>query len=87
MVSRSDNYPQTREVGIRELRDGLSRVLAELPEEGRVLITKHGRPVAILITVEESYDYVLAFAQEFVEARLEAREAHAASKAAELVDG
>jgi prevent-host-death family protein len=76
---------QTRELGIRELRNGLSRVLAELPTEGRVLITKHGRPIALLITVEESYDYVLAFAEEFAKARLEAREAHSAGKAAELV--
>jgi prevent-host-death family protein len=85
MATLGNAVPNTRELGIRELKDRLCRVLAELPEEGRVLITKHGRPVALLITVEESYDYLLAFAEEFAQARLEAREAHAAGKAAELV--
>lgn len=38
-------------VGIKELRDGLSRYLAEV-REGRVItVTDHGRPVARIVPV------------------------------------
>lgn len=40
------------DVGIRELRDGLSRHLAEV-RSGRVLtVTDHGRPIARIVPVE-----------------------------------
>lgn len=40
------------EIGIRELRDGLSRHLAQVRQGRTVTITDHGRPVARIVPVE-----------------------------------
>lgn len=37
------------EVGIRELRDGLSRHLDEVRKGGSVTVTDHGRPIARIV--------------------------------------
>jgi prevent-host-death family protein len=39
------------EIGIRELRDGLSRHLAEVRDGHTVTITDHGKPIARIIPV------------------------------------
>ncbi|MHA6626020.1 type II toxin-antitoxin system Phd/YefM family antitoxin [Pseudonocardia sichuanensis] len=40
------------EIGIRELRDGLSRHLAEVRRGATVTVTDHGRPIARIVPVE-----------------------------------
>ena len=40
-------------VGVRELRDGLSRYLAEVRAGSTVTVTDHGRPVARIVPVDE----------------------------------
>jgi prevent-host-death family protein len=40
-------------VGIRELRDGLSRYLAAVRSGRTVTITDHGRPVARIVPVDQ----------------------------------
>ncbi|MGY1746736.1 type II toxin-antitoxin system Phd/YefM family antitoxin [Blastococcus sp. SYSU D00695] len=40
-------------VGVRELRDGLSRYLAEVRTGSTVTVTDHGRPVARLVPVDQ----------------------------------
>lgn len=39
------------DVGIRELRDGLSRHLAAVREGSTITVTDHGRPVARIVPV------------------------------------
>jgi prevent-host-death family protein len=39
------------DVGIRELRDGLSRYLTDVREGRTVTITDHGRPIARIVPV------------------------------------
>ncbi len=39
-------------VGVRELRDGLSRHLATVREGHTITVTDHGRPVARIVPVE-----------------------------------
>ncbi len=39
------------DVGIRELRDGLSRHLAQVREGHTITVTDHGRPVARIVPV------------------------------------
>ena len=39
-------------VGIRELRDGLSRHIASVRDGGTVTVTDHGRPVARIVPVD-----------------------------------
>jgi len=41
------------DIGIKELRDGLSRHLASVRAGATVTITDHGRPVARIIPVEQ----------------------------------
>lgn len=38
-------------VGVRELKDNLSRYLARVRDGGEVVVTEHGRPVARVIGV------------------------------------
>ena len=40
-------------VGIRKLRDGLSRYLAEVSAGRSITVTDHGRPVARIVPVDE----------------------------------
>lgn len=40
------------DVGIRELRDGLSRHLAAVRAGGVVTVTDHGRPIARIVPVD-----------------------------------
>lgn len=40
------------DVGVRELRDGLSRYLAEVRAGGLVTVTDHGRPIARIVPVQ-----------------------------------
>lgn len=40
------------EVGVRALRDGLSRHLAEVREGHTVTVTEHGRPIARIVPVD-----------------------------------
>jgi prevent-host-death family protein len=57
-------------VNVRDLQRNPARVLHDLEESGRpVFVTRNGRPVAVLMPVDEDalLDYVLANAPEFVE--------------------
>ncbi len=64
-------------VGVRDLANRASAVLEQLEETGQpVLVTRHGRPVAVLSAIDEEafHDYVLASAPEFVRDRSEAED-------------
>ena len=71
-------------VGVRDLGQRASAVVADVEKTGRpTLVTRHGRPVAVLLPVNEDdfYDYVLAQAPEYVH---DMREADAAIERGEL---
>jgi prevent-host-death family protein len=62
-------------IGVRDLGRNPSKVLDELAEGRRpILITRRGRPVAVLTPIDpdEVEDLVLAYAPEFVADRAEA---------------
>jgi prevent-host-death family protein len=71
-VQEQTGQPQTLEVGIRRLRDEASALIERVCAGDRVVITRYRRPVAILLSVEEAFDFLLAYGEEFVAARLEA---------------
>ena len=49
---------------IREVKTNLSQIVNDLPREGSVVITKHGRPCAVLMPVTEETDLeVVALSQ------------------------
>ncbi|MFC0436309.1 type II toxin-antitoxin system Phd/YefM family antitoxin [Kutzneria buriramensis] len=41
------------DIGIRELRDGLSRHLAEVRKGHTLTVTDHGRPIAMIVPVQQ----------------------------------
>jgi prevent-host-death family protein len=79
------SYP-LHEIGIKELKNSASRVIAEVEAGERVLVTKRGRPAAVIMSMEDVEDFVLAHAEEFVEMRLRARSAYAAGETVDLDD-
>ncbi|MGH9066252.1 MAG: type II toxin-antitoxin system Phd/YefM family antitoxin [Acidimicrobiales bacterium] len=61
-------------VGIRELANNTSAVVDEVARSGRpALVTRHGKPVAAVVPVdeEELLDWVLANAPEYVRSMAE----------------
>ncbi|MCO5315927.1 MAG: type II toxin-antitoxin system Phd/YefM family antitoxin [Solirubrobacterales bacterium] len=53
MSGKSATNGESREVGIRELRDGLSRYLAKVVEGERIVVTDHGKPIAEILPLNE----------------------------------
>lgn len=72
------------EIGIKDLKNQASRVIDSVEGGATYLVTKRGRPSAVIMPVDEAEDYVLAHAKEFVTMRLEARRAHRAGKSTRL---
>jgi prevent-host-death family protein len=67
--------PTIREVGIRELKRDGSRILSRVERDGeRVVVTRHGRPVGVILAVEDAVDLFLLSSDQYVEMRLRARE-------------
>lgn len=57
-------------VGVRDLGQRASAVVAAVEKTKQpTLVTRHGRPVAVLMPINEDdfYDYVLAHAPEYVQ--------------------
>jgi prevent-host-death family protein len=64
------------EIGIKDLKSGASRVIDEVSAGRSYVVTKRGRPAAVIVPVDEAEDLVLANAEEFIEMRRLARQAH-----------
>jgi prevent-host-death family protein len=64
------------EIGIKELKSEASRVDDEVAAGRSYVITKRGRPTAVIVPIEEAEDLVLANAEEFIAIRRRAREAY-----------
>jgi len=62
------------EIGVKELKANASKILEEVQGGAAYIVTKRGRPAAVLMPVEDAEDLVLANAQEFIEMRRQARE-------------
>jgi prevent-host-death family protein len=64
----------SREVTVRELSRSTGNVVAEVSAGTRVVVTRHGSPVALILAIDDAIDVFLAHAEEFVRMRLAARE-------------
>lgn len=74
-------------VSIRELANNVSSVVASVAETGRpTVVTKHGRPVAAVVPIDQDdlEDFVLANAPEFVAGRHQANADLAAGRTRSL---
>jgi prevent-host-death family protein len=72
------------EIGIKELKNAASRVIRDVEAGERVIVTRRGRPAAVIMSIEDAEDFVLAHAEEFVGMRLSGRKAHQAGRSVPL---
>lgn len=74
------------EIGVKELKATASAVIEQVEDGAAYIITKRGRPAAVLLPVEDAEDLVLANADEFVRMRRDAREAYRKGRTISLGD-
>ena len=74
------------EIGVKELKATASAVIEDVEAGAAYVITKRGRPAAVLLPIDEAEDLVLANADEYVRMRREARAAHVAGRSTGLED-
>jgi prevent-host-death family protein len=72
------------EIGIKELKASASRVVDEVQSGVSYVVTKRGRPAAVIMPIEEAEDVVLAYAEEYVEMRRRGREEYRKGKTVPL---
>lgn len=72
------------EIGVKELKATASSVIEEVEQGAAYVITKRGRPAAVLLPVEEAEDLVLANADEYLRMRRQARRAYARGRTTSL---
>lgn len=72
------------EIGVKELKTTVSSVIERVESGAAYVITKRGRPAAVLLPIEEAEDVVLANADEYVRMRREARAAYASGRTTSL---
>lgn len=72
------------EIGLKELKTTASAVIDRVEAGAAFVVTKRGRPAAVLLPVEEAEDLVLASANEYVRMRREARAAFAEGRTVNL---
>lgn len=64
------------EIGIKDLKAAASRVIEEVEAGTSYVVTKRGRPAAVIVPVEDAEDLVLANTDEYIRMRRRAREAY-----------
>jgi prevent-host-death family protein len=74
------------EIGIKELKNNASRVVGEVEAGERVVVTKRGRPAAVIMSMEDAEDFVLANAEEYVRMRSRSHAEHEAGETVALDD-
>ena len=74
------------EIGVKELKATASAVIERVEAGTAFVVTKRGRPAAVLLPIDEAEDIVLANADEFVRMRREARAAYEAGQSVPLED-
>jgi len=74
------------EIGIKDLKAAASRVIDEVQEGAAYIVTKRGRPAAVLLPIDEAEDVVLANAGELIRLRRQGRAAYKAGRTTKLRD-
>ncbi|MGH2739609.1 MAG: type II toxin-antitoxin system Phd/YefM family antitoxin [Actinomycetota bacterium] len=72
------------EIGIKGLKAEVSRVITEVSGGASYVVTKRGRPAAVIVPVEDAEDIVLAQASAFVNMRRRGREDYRRGRTAAL---
>jgi prevent-host-death family protein len=74
------------EIGIKELKATASAIIERVEGGTAYVITKRGRPAAVLLPVDEAEDLVLAHTGEYLRMRRRARADHAHGRTISLDD-
>jgi prevent-host-death family protein len=74
------------EIGVKGLKATASAVIDDVEAGMAYVITKRGRPAAVLLPLEEAEDLVLANAEAYVRMRRAARADHAKGRSTRLED-
>lgn len=74
------------EIGVKELKATASAVIDRVESGTAYVVTRRGRPAAVLLPIEEAEDLVLANTDEYVRMRREARAAYAKGRTINLRD-
>lgn len=74
------------EIGITEFKSTASAVIDRVEGGAAYVITRRGRPAAVLLPVEEAEDFVLAGAGDYVTLRRAARVAYNDCRTVRLED-
>jgi prevent-host-death family protein len=77
---------QVAEIGVKELKATASAVIDRVEGGAAYVVTKRGRPAAVLLPIEEAEDLILANTDEYVRMRREARVAYAKGRTQKLRD-
>ena len=83
-LSSHESRAAVAEIGVKQLKATASAVIEQVEGGTAYVITKRGRPAAVLLPVEEAEDLVLANADEYVRMRREARAAYAKGQTTSL---
>jgi prevent-host-death family protein len=79
----SDDQP-VHSVSVTELDRSVSAVLALVNRGERVIVTKHGMPVAAMFSISDAFEVMIAGSETFALLRREAREQFEAGLTVEL---
>jgi len=74
------------EIGIKALKATTSAVIERVEGGTAFVVTKRGRPAAVLLPVEDAEDIVLANADEYLKMRRDARAAYADGRTTNLAE-
>lgn len=72
------------EIGIKDLKATASAVIEEVEGGAAYVVTRRGRPAAVLLPIEEAEDLVLANADEYIRMRRRGRAAYARRRTVSL---
>jgi prevent-host-death family protein len=73
-MRRGLEEPRISEVGVRELSRETSRIVRLAARGERLIVTRNGQPVAVILGMDDAIDWLVASADEFVRLRMAARE-------------
>lgn len=74
------------EIGVKELKATASAVIENVEGGTAYVVTKRGRPAAVLLPIDEAEDLVLANADEYIRMRRQARAAFAKGRSTRVED-
>ena len=72
------------EIGIKELKATASAVMDDVKGGTAYVVTKRGRPVGVLLPIDEAEDLILANADEYVRMRRQGRADYAKRRTVSL---